>query len=264
MEVVRRVRDPLRDEPTVLLVEVDRDHLPVRLVVVDAVEAGAPRVVGEEEPVLADRPAALTDDPALVDVPLVLLAQLGVLERGRGRGRARDVAAQEQREREEAVDEPRQQTSAGEPADPGVELALLALGQLTLTGQRLRAAPEGRAADEAQVEERPERCVAPLDERRRASAPPRRPLPRRLRRARTATGCSPAVRARRPSGRTSRPSCSGRSARRPAGSRRQTLSIGFRARAVERTLRGGRTPKAIWTSSGVSAEHGEGVNARLR
>ena len=117
VEVVRRVGDPGRDELLLVLVEVDRDHLPVGLVVVHAVEARAPGVVGEEEPVLADRPAALADDPALVDEAPVALPDLVVLERGGGGGRPRDGAAKEQREREQPVAEARQQAAAGEPAE---------------------------------------------------------------------------------------------------------------------------------------------------
>src|SRR5262249_45091578 len=87
-----------------------------------------------------------------------------VLECGGGRGRARDSAAEEEREREETVHEPGQQPSPGKPADARVELALLALGQLALTGERMRALLQIELSDEAQVEERPERRIAPLYE----------------------------------------------------------------------------------------------------
>ncbi len=57
VEVVRGVARPLGDELAVALVEMNVHELPVGLVVVDAVEARAPVVVGEEEPVLG-RPSS--------------------------------------------------------------------------------------------------------------------------------------------------------------------------------------------------------------
>ena len=251
MEVVRRVGDPLRAEPAVILVEVDGDHLPVGLVVVDAVEARAPGVVGEEEPVLADRPAALADDAALVDEPPVLLPDLRVLERGRGGCRARDVAAEEQREREEPVPEPRQQAPARQAADSGAELVLLLVSRARRSRPARACSPRGRA-DARSAGRRATRTGRPAAPRGRpGSSSLRQPAPRRLRRRRTARDCSPPRTARRPSGRTSRPSCSGRSARRPEGSRGQPSSPGFLDAGSRATLREGRIPKAIWTSSGV-------------
>ena len=164
MEVVRRVGDPLRHEPAAVLVEVDRDHLPVRLVVVHAVEARPPVVVGEEEPVLADRPAALPDHAAVVDVPLVRLLERRVLEGRRRRRRAGHLPAHQQRQREEAVRDPRQQPSPGEAADARVEAVLLALGERAGLADGLRALPQAEGTDEAEVEERPEGRRARRDE----------------------------------------------------------------------------------------------------
>jgi hypothetical protein len=83
VEVVRGVREPLRNEEILSLVEVHGDHLPVRLVVVDAVEPGAPVVARIEEPVLADRPPGVANDPPVVHVPVLLVSERGVLELGR-------------------------------------------------------------------------------------------------------------------------------------------------------------------------------------
>ena len=73
-------------------------------------------------------------------------------------------AAQDQREREEPVAEPREQAAASEPADAGLELALLPPGELALAGERGRALAEVERLDEAEVEDRAERGVAQLHE----------------------------------------------------------------------------------------------------
>lgn len=83
VEVVRGVREPLRNEEILSLVEVHGDHLPVRLVVVDAVEPRAPVVARIEEPVLADRPPGVAHDPPVVHVAVLLGSERGVLELGR-------------------------------------------------------------------------------------------------------------------------------------------------------------------------------------
>jgi hypothetical protein len=89
---------------------------------------------------------------------------LRVLERGRGRRRAGHVPAQEQREREEAVADPRQEAAAREPPDARVERAVLLLRQPALAGEGPRTLLEVECLDEAQVEERPEGRLAPLHE----------------------------------------------------------------------------------------------------
>ena len=100
VEVVRRVGGPLRDQPAVVLVEVDGDHLPVRLVVVDAVEARSARgcrrrrtSTGRSSSRSGARPGP---GRRSARPPRRISAYLS--DRG-GRGRARHVAAQEERER---------------------------------------------------------------------------------------------------------------------------------------------------------------------
>src|SRR5215208_2172574 len=66
-----RVRGPLRPDLTRLgFREVDRDLLPVPLVVVGAVESRAPVVERVEEPVLQNYPAVLAESAAMVAVLL--------------------------------------------------------------------------------------------------------------------------------------------------------------------------------------------------
>jgi hypothetical protein len=164
VEVVRGVGDPLRHEPPILLVQVDVDELPVGLVVVDAVEARAPVVVGEEEPVLADRPAALANDPPVVDVALVALLHGDVLERRGGGRRLRHAPAQQQRGGEDRVEQPQQQAAARQAPESGSEgVALVALQALE-TRERAGVLLEAERVHEAQVEERPEAGRAPLDQ----------------------------------------------------------------------------------------------------
>ena len=165
VEVVRRVGDPLGHETRVVLVEVDRDHLPVGFVIVHPVEPRPPRVVGEEEPVLADRPAALPDDTPLVDEPRVILPDLRIFHRGRSRSRPRHVATEQERQREEPVPEPRQKATARQPTHTRVELVLLLPGELTRLRERRRALLEIEGMDEAEIEQGSESGVSRLDQR---------------------------------------------------------------------------------------------------
>ena len=123
-EIVRRRPDPGRRQVAVVVGhQVDRDRLPVGLVVVDPVERRAPVVERVEVPVLQHRVAAGAQHPAVGGAdgagPVGLLA--GLRERRRGEPvRRRDEAAgnapaDEQREPDERVDQPRQHADGGEP-----------------------------------------------------------------------------------------------------------------------------------------------------
>ncbi len=106
--VVRRRAEPGGSHRSV--VERLEDHealLEVGLVVVGALEGGAPVVHGVEEHVVQDDPAALADDPTVVDDPRVASLDLVVAFRGRSCGTAGHAAAQQQRRDESGVDEPR-------------------------------------------------------------------------------------------------------------------------------------------------------------
>ena len=134
-EVVTRVGDPRGRQLAVgPRREVDKGHLPVGLVIVDAVERRAVVVEVEEEAVLQGDPSAAPDDPAVVDVPLIRGEGLAVCpRRGRHDG-SRRVAADEQAEREDGIDQ------AGHVADPrqAARSAVEALG----LGQILRGSAE--------------------------------------------------------------------------------------------------------------------------
>ena len=86
--IVRGERDPRRLRGSVgPFGQVDRDHLPVGLVVVDAAERRAPVVHRVKEPVLQADVAAVADDPPVVGEP-VGVELLAVCRLGR-RGEAR-------------------------------------------------------------------------------------------------------------------------------------------------------------------------------
>ncbi|MGH3011607.1 MAG: hypothetical protein ACRDMY_07180 [Gaiellaceae bacterium] len=156
MEVVGCIREPLRNELVLGFVQIDGNHLPVGLVVVDAVEPRAPVVVGEEEPVLADGPAAVAHNAPVVHVALVLLEERRVLELRRRCGRAGHAPPEEQGRGEERVAEAGQQAAAREPPHARAELALLPLFQPAGVRERLRALAEAEPSDESEVEERAE------------------------------------------------------------------------------------------------------------
>ena len=101
--------------------EDDEALFPVRLVVVRAVERGAPVVHRVEEQVVEDDPRPVAQDPSVVVGLRVLGADVLVLDRGRGRRPARHAAAQEQRRDEAGIHQPRRQADPGQPAG-GVEL----------------------------------------------------------------------------------------------------------------------------------------------
>ena len=124
-EVVRRSSDPGRHHAAVFVGhQVDRDRLPVRLVIVDPVERRAPVVERIEVPVLQHCVAPGAQHPAVGGADGAgavgrLLA--GLRERRRGEPvRRRDeatgnAAADEQREPDQRVDQPGQHTDRREP-----------------------------------------------------------------------------------------------------------------------------------------------------
>ena len=112
--VVRRRRDPHRPGPVGRVLEVDEHLLPVRLVVVDPGEGRAVVVHEVEEQVLEADPAVPPHHAAVVDVAVVLRECLRVLDlRATGRS-AGNRPAHQQRSGEAGVDQPREQTHAGE------------------------------------------------------------------------------------------------------------------------------------------------------
>ena len=96
--------------------EDDEALLPVRLVVVGALERGPPVVHGVEEHVVEDDPAVLADDPAVVDDRGVLGPDALVADLGRGGRPARHATAGQEREDEPGIDEAGGEAHAGEPA----------------------------------------------------------------------------------------------------------------------------------------------------
>ena len=98
------------------LLQDDEGLLPVRLVVVGAVEGRAPVVHRVEEQVLEHDPAVLADDAAVVADPRVGGADRLVLDRRRRRRAARDLAPHQERGHQAGVQHPREQAHAGEPS----------------------------------------------------------------------------------------------------------------------------------------------------
>ena len=98
-----------------VLGEVDRHHLPVGLVVVDAAEGGAPVVGRVEVPVLQDDVAALAQHAAVVRGRLGAAAGL-VLLGGLGHHPAGDGAADQQAQTEQDVDEARDEADGRQAA----------------------------------------------------------------------------------------------------------------------------------------------------
>ena len=112
-EVVTRVGDPLGLQlPIRICRQVDEGHLPVGLVIVDAVKRRAIVVEVEEEPVLQGDPSAAPHHPAVVDVPFMIGERRAVRSRRGRHDGARRVATDEQAEREDGIDQ------AGDVADP--------------------------------------------------------------------------------------------------------------------------------------------------
>ena len=99
--------------------EVDRDLLPVGLVVVGAAEARTPVVHGVEEPVLEHDVAAVAHDAAVVGVDGRVEPLAGELLGGADHS-AGNGPAQQQADPEQRVEQPGQQADVGEPA-PGLE-----------------------------------------------------------------------------------------------------------------------------------------------
>ena len=153
---MRGVGDPFRDELPAILVKVDGDHLPIGFVVVDAVEAGTPVVETVEEPVLEHRPAILPGDAAIVDVFRLLFEHLVVVEFRCGGSGGGDPAAQKEREREQTIHQPRQETAARQASYPGVEIVAQPGSQAGLVGQHLGGFGQAEVLDEAQEAHRPE------------------------------------------------------------------------------------------------------------
>ena len=121
--VVRRGRDPDRPRARRRVLEIDEDLLPVRLVVVRAVERGAVVVHEVEVQVLEHDPAVPRGRPGRgrrsADRPRGHAAYLTCAARG---GAARDRAAQQQRGSEAGVDQPREQSDAGQPTGRAEDL----------------------------------------------------------------------------------------------------------------------------------------------
>ncbi len=120
--VVRGEHHPARGREARLVelpgaVEEDRDLLPVGLVLVDPAEGRSPVVEGVEEPVLADQPVTVADDPAVVGGAIgleVLLLQ----QEGLGRTPAGHTSSEDQREPVERVDESAEQPHSRQAARP--------------------------------------------------------------------------------------------------------------------------------------------------
>ena len=149
------------------LLEDDEALLPVRLVVVGAVERRAPVVHRVEEQVVEDDPALGPDDAAVVRDTRVALADRAIPPVGRGGGAAGDAPAQQERRHEPRVDEPRRQPDPGEAT----------------RAPRSAAGPAGCASGRA----RPRSSAAG----RSAGTGGGRAAGRRSRRARRASGCRP-------------------------------------------------------------------------
>ncbi len=176
----------------------DEALLEVRLVVVGALERGAPVVHRVEEHVVEDDPRAFADDAAVIDDPRVLLADPVVLVGGGGGRAARHPATQQQRGDQPGVHEARRQADPCEPARRREPLVL---------GARLPAPKL----------ERVERMRDEPEELGLARGPGPRPRPAARGRARRpgwrcaphaasdrSAGRTPRRRARSPSGRTAR------------------------------------------------------------
>ena len=120
--VVCRVGHPFRvDLPVLRLGEVEKDLLPVGLVVVGAEEPAPPVVEGVEEPVLQDHPAVLAEHAPVVAVVLVLGHYALVGFQGCRRGLPGDPAAGEERDGVQGVHEAREVTDARQTPPPGPE-----------------------------------------------------------------------------------------------------------------------------------------------
>ena len=78
------IGSPLGDKLSVIFVEIDVDHLPIRLVVIDAVKAGAPTVETEKEPVLQNGPAIGVSHPPIISVTRVVFQDGVVIQLGCG------------------------------------------------------------------------------------------------------------------------------------------------------------------------------------
>ncbi len=114
--VVRGGRDPDRPRRVGPILEVDEDLLPVRLVVVRAVERRAIVVHEVEVEVVEHDPAVAPDDPPVIDQPWIDGLGRLVLHLGGGGRAAWHGATQQQRGVEPRVDEPSEQSHARQPA----------------------------------------------------------------------------------------------------------------------------------------------------
>ncbi len=143
-EVVGRRRDPHRPRARRRVVQIDEDLLPVRLVVVRAVERRAVVVHEVEVQVLEDDPAVRADDPPVVDVgadrPRAHARTSPALPRRSRPGPCRAAAARQRRPRRPAVRTARR--------GPGDRARGRPAGRVGCASARARAAPwdAGRAA----------------------------------------------------------------------------------------------------------------------
>ena len=112
-EIMRGKRHPARLRRRISFVaEVDEDLFPVRFVIVDAMERRAPVIHGIEEQVVQDEIASVPKDAAIIRPARIRTLHAGVFHlRGRG-GAAGHSPAEEQRQREYAVEDARQQPDA--------------------------------------------------------------------------------------------------------------------------------------------------------
>ena len=118
MIVMLSVRSPHRNGRAIGTgVEVDEDLLPIGLVVVRPIEAGAPVIEGKEEPILESRPGGRAHDATVVRMRGALLGRQGAVSKhGRPCERAGHSPACEQRDGEHGVDEARAIADSCQPS----------------------------------------------------------------------------------------------------------------------------------------------------
>ena len=142
VEVMRGIRRPSGNELPAVLVQVDRDHFPIGLMIVYAAEPGTPAVEAIKEPVLQHDPVVLIlahhaayivhgAQPEL-RVGVIALRRLLIPAKrcflvsrdAPGGGGSGDAPPQQEGNGEEGIGHARQQPAACQAADAGMEVVL--------------------------------------------------------------------------------------------------------------------------------------------
>ena len=186
----------------VALLQEDEALLPVGLVVVRPRERRAPVVHRVEEQVVADGPARVAHDAAVVHEARIARPDRGALVLGGRNGAARDRPTNEERQVESRVDHPGHDADPGKPAR-SAERGPVACGRPGPIGSRPPAPGRsgGRAHGPAGE------TAKPAGHRSSTRRRERRPCARRP--GRPPTGRTPRRSRPPPSGRSTRPGCSG-------------------------------------------------------